>query len=128
MGFNFGKKRSKYILFAYLILAYLIIALIGSSVVSAGEALSFEYSSDNSVSSSGYFSSINNNIDWLAGNIITVKKARGSSNSMSRNGLFRLFTPSGTTAMANPAKEDLKIIKNDHILIIKNFVLLKLRI
>jgi len=120
---NFGKNRSRYIL-----LAYLILALIGSSVVSAGEALCFEYSNNDGVSSSGYFSSINNNIDWLAGNVITVKKARGSSNSMSRNGLFRLFAPAGATAMVNPAGENLKIIKNNHILIIKNLVLLKLRI
>jgi len=118
------KKQTKIVLFAYLILA-----LIGSSAISAGEAFCLEYSDNDSLSSGGYFSSINHIIDRLAANILTLRKARGYSNSLLRNRLLRIFTLAGVIAIAlYLAGTNLKIIKNDNIQIIRNLVLLKLRI
>jgi len=121
---NREEKWSRFIL-----LAYLIFALIGSSAVSAGKALCFEHSNNDSMGSGGYFSTIDHAVDWLAENVITVKKARSYSNSLSQNGLFRVFILAGTIAIAMYlAGENLKIIKNDNISILKNHVLLNLRI
>jgi hypothetical protein len=117
------KKWSKLFL-----LAYLILALIGSSAISAGEAFCFNYSNNDSIYSGKYFSSINHFIDWLAGDIITIRKTNGYSNPLSRNRSLRVFTFAGIIATAIfLVRTNLKI-KNDNIPIIKNLVLLKLRI
>jgi hypothetical protein len=117
-------KRLKLVL-----LSYLILALIGSSAISAGEAFCFDYSDNDSICSGRYFSSISHIIDWLAGDILTIRKTNGYSNSPSRNRLHRLFALAGTTAAAiYLGGANLKTIKNDNIPIIKNLVLLKLRI
>ena len=109
-------------------LAYLIPALIGSSAISASEAFCFEHSDNANLGSGRYISSCHT-IDWVAANALTLRKDNGSSNSLLRNRLFRVFTLAGTTAIAvYLAGENLKIIKNDNIPIIKNLVLLKLRI
>ena len=121
---NILKKRSKLVL-----LVYLILALIGSSAISAGEAFWVEHTNNDSMSSGRHFSSIDYTIDWLAGNVITIRKARGYSNSPLRNGLLRVITLAGTIAIAiYLVGANLKIIKNDNIPILKNLVLLKLRI
>ena len=118
------KKWAKFVLFAYLILA-----LIGSSAISAGEAFYLEDSDDDSLSSGRYLSSIDYTIDWLAANILTLRKARGNSNSLLGNRLLRVFTFAGILSIAlYLVGENLKIIRNDNIQIIKNLVPLKLRI
>jgi hypothetical protein len=118
------KKRVKFALFAYLILA-----LIGSAAISAGEAFYLENSNNDNLSSGRYFSSINHNIDWLTESVLTLRKARGYSNSLLRNRLFRIFTFTGIFSIAlYLVGANLKIIKNDNIQIIKNLVSLKLRI
>jgi len=117
------KKWAKFALFAYFILA-----LIGSSAISAGEAFYLEDSND-SLSSGRYFSSIDHNIDWLAVNILTLRRARGNSNSPLRNKLLRIFTFTGIFSITlYLVGANLKIIKNDNIQIIKNLVPLKLLI
>jgi hypothetical protein len=118
------KKWVKFVLFTYLILA-----MIGSAVISAGEAFYLENSNDDNLSSSRYFSSINHNIDWFTANALTLRKARGYSNSLPQNRLLRIFTFTGIFSIALfLAGANLKIIKNDNIKIIKNLVSLKLRI
>ena len=118
------KKQLKLVL-----LAYLILALIGSSAISAGEAFSFDCSNNDSICSGRYFSSISHIIDWLAGDILTIRKTNGYSNLPLRNRLLRLFALAGTIVAAiYLAGANLKTIKNDNIPIIKNLVLLKLRI
>jgi hypothetical protein len=118
-----GEKRSKSVL-----LVYLILALIGSAAISAGEAFYLEDSND-SLSSGRYFSSIEYNVDWLTTNILTLRRARGYSNSPLRNKLLRIFTFAGIFSIAlYLVGANLKIIKNDNVQIIKNLVLLKLRI
>ena len=118
------KKQLKLVL-----LAYLILALIGSSAISAGEAFCFDYSNNDSIYSGRYFSSISHIIDWLAGDVLTIRKTNGYSNSPIRNRLLRLFALAGITATAiYLAGANLKTIRNDNITIIKNLVLLKLRI
>jgi len=117
------RKRSKSVL-----LAYLIFAIIGSSAISMAESLNFEHSNNDSLSSGRYFSSISQTFDWLAGDIHKIRKPRENSNSHLRNKLLRVFTFNGTIAMVIHLSEaDLKI-KNINIPIIKNLVLLKLRI
>jgi len=116
------KKHIKIIL-----LAYLILALIGSSAISAGEAFYIEYSNNDSLSSGRCFSSINHTIDWLAG--VTIRKANGYPNSMSRSRLLRVFALAGIiVTVICPVKTDLKLIKNKNTPILKNLILLKLRI
>jgi hypothetical protein len=117
-------KRLKLVL-----LSYLILALIGSSAISAGEAFCFDYSNNDSIYSGKSFSSVNHFIDWLAGDVLTIRKTNGYSNSPSRNRLLRLFALAGTSAAAiYLAGANSKTIKNDNIPIMKNLVLLKLRI
>jgi len=118
------KKWAKLVLFAYFILA-----LIGSSAISAGEAFYLENSNDDSLSSDRYFSSIDYNVDWLAASILTLRRARGYSNSPLRSKLLRIFTFTGIFSIAlYLVGANLKIIKNDNIQILKNLVPLKLRI
>jgi hypothetical protein len=119
-----GEKRLKPFL-----LMYLILALIYSSVFSASEAFRFESLNNDSLCSSGYFSVISNNIDWLAEEVITLKKANGQSNSLPRNRLLRILTFAGIISIAMYLVETKqKKIKNDYIPIIKNLVTLNLRI
>jgi len=117
------KKWTKFVLFTYFILA-----LIGSSAISAGEAFYLE-DSDDSLSSGRCFSSMNHRVDWLTAEILTLRRARGFSNSPLRNKLLRIFTFTGIFSIAlYLVGANLKIIKNDNIHIIKNLVPLKLRI
>jgi len=119
-----GEKRLKLVL-----LTYLILALIGTSVISMGEAFYLEYSNNDSISSGACFYSISHTVDWMAGEALTLRKARGYSNSPLRNRLFRVFALAEITAIAlYLVGENIKIIKNDNIPIIKNLVPLKLRI
>jgi hypothetical protein len=118
-----GKKLKPFFLM------YLILALIFSSVISASEAFWFESPNNDSLCSSGYFSVISNNIDWLTGEIITLKKANGHSNSLPRNRLLRMLTFAGIISIAVylvGAKQ--KTVKNDYISTIKSLVILNLRI
>jgi hypothetical protein len=110
-------------------LMYLILALICSSVISASEAFWFEFPKNDSLCSSGYFSVTSNNIDWLTGEIITLKKANDHSNSLPRNRLFRILTFTGIISIAvYLAEAKQKTVKNDYIPIIKSIVTLNLRI
>jgi len=124
MTHTLGEKRSKPVL-----LVCLILALIGSSAISAGEAFCFEYSNNDSLSSdSRYFSSIHT-VDWLATGALVLRKDHGYSNFLLRNRLLRVFTLAGTVAMTiYLVGANLKIIENDNMPLIKNMVLLKLRI
>jgi len=107
------------------LLLYVIFALIGTSAISTGEAFLLKYSNNDNLSS-GYLSSIDHNIDWLAG--VKIRKDGSHSNSPLRNRLLRLFTFSGVFAIAvYLARENLKT-KTDNIPVINNLVLLKLRI
>jgi len=116
------KKQIKIIL-----LAYLVLALIGSSAISAGEAFYFEYSNSDSLSSGRCFSSINHTVDWLAR--VTIRKANGYPNSMSRSRLLRVFALAGIiVTVISPVETNQKIIKNGNTSILKNLILLKLRI
>jgi len=116
------RKRSKLVL-----LAYLILALIGSSAISAGEAFCFEYSNNDSIYSGRCFSS-SHIIDWLAGDILTIRKTNGYSNFPLRNRLLRVFTLAGTIVTAiYLVRANLKI-EDGNSPIMKNLVLLKLRI
>jgi len=124
-----SKNSTKEKLLRHILLTYLILGIIGSSAISAGEACYFEYSSDDDISSGRYFSSARHTIDWLAGDVLTIRKAHGYSNSQSRNGLLRVITLAGTIATAiYLVGENLKILKNDNIPIIKNLIILRLRI
>jgi len=124
MTHNLGQKWSKFAL-----LAYLILVLIGSSAISAGEAFYFDHLNDDSLGSGSYFSSISHTVDWLATGVLTLRKARSYSSFLLQNRLLRVFTLAGAIAVAMYlAGANLKIIENDNISIIKNPVLLKLRI
>ena len=125
MTYTLGEKRSKLVL-----LAYLILALIGSSAISAGEAFCFEYSNNDDLSSdSRYFFSIGHTVDWLAAEVLTLRKAHGYSNSLLRNRLLRVFAFAGTISIAlYLVGANLKIIENNNMPTMKNLVLLKLRI
>jgi hypothetical protein len=118
-----GEKLSKLVL-----LAYLILALIGSAAISAGEAFYLEDSND-SLSSGTYFSSIGHTVDWLATEVLTLRRAHGYSNFLLRNRLLRIFTLAGAVAITiYLVGANLKIIENDNMPIMKNLVSLKLRI
>ena len=111
------------------LLAYLVLALIGSSAISAGEAFCFEYSNNDSIYSGKYFSSINHFIDWLAGDVLTIRKTNGFSNSPLRSRLLRVFALAGTIAAAvYLAGTNLKTLKNVNNPTVKNLICLKLRI
>jgi len=116
-----GKKRVTLVL-----LIYMMLALIGTSTISAGEAFCSDYSDKDSLGSNRYFSSIDHTIDWLAQ--VTIRKTNGYSNSVSRNRLLRVFTFEGIIAITAYLAEENQKIKNDNISIIRNLVLLKLRI
>jgi len=121
MARNIKEKGVKFFL-----LTYLIFVIICTSAISAGEAFSYEYSNNDILNSSTFFSSVGHNIDWLAR--VTIRKANGDSNSHLRSRLLRLFTFSGIIAMAiYLLRANLKN-KNNKIQTIKNLVLLKLRI
>jgi len=107
------------------LLAYIIFALIGSSALSMGEAFFVKYSNNDNLNSK-YLSSINHSIDWLAA--IKIKKLGSNSNSTLRNRLLRVFTFSGAIAIIVYLLSKSLKIKNNNITIIKNPVLLKLRI
>jgi hypothetical protein len=121
-------KKLKLFLFMYLILV-----LICSSVNSASEAFCFESSNNDSLGSSGCFSVISN-IDWLTGEILTLKKANGHLNSLLRNRLLRIFTFAGIISAGIifiavylvGVKQ--KTVNNDNIPLIKNLVIVNLRI
>jgi hypothetical protein len=109
------------------LIMYLILALICSSVILTSEAFRFEYSSNDNLSSDTYFSSVGNNVDWLA--VVTIKKDDGHSNSLSRNRLLRIFTFVGIIYIAvYLVGTKQKTVKNDNIPIIKSLVILNLRI
>jgi len=116
-----GEKRLKIFL-----LTYFILALIGSSVISAGEAFCFEYSNNDNLNSGTYFSSVGHTIDWLAG--VTIRKANSNSNSPLRNRLLRVFTFAGAIAISTYLMVANLKIKKENMPIVKNLVLLKLRI
>ena len=107
------------------LLAYIIFALIASSVISVGEAFFIEYSNNDNLNS-GYLSSINHSIDWLAA--VKIKKVGSNSNSPLRNRLLRVFTFSGAIAIIVCLLSKNLKTKNDNITTIRNLVLLKLRI
>jgi hypothetical protein len=90
-----------------------------------GEAFFIKYSNNDNLNS-GYLSSIDHSIDWLAA--VKIKKAGSNSNSPMRNRLLRGFTLAVIIAIAVYLMGVKLTIKNDNNLIIKNFVLLKLRI
>jgi hypothetical protein len=118
------EKKLKLFLFMYLILS-----LIRLSAISASEAFWFESPNNDSLGSSGCFSAISYNIDWLTGEIITLKKANGYSDSLLRNRLLRIFTFAGLISIAVylvGAKQ--KTVKNGYIPITKSLVILNLRI
>ena len=109
--------------------AYVMLALLGSPVFSAGEAFGYELSNDDSLSSGRYYSSTGHTVDWLAGSILTIKKAAGFPGSLLRNRLLRVWAFAGATAAALClAGANLKILRNDRIPVIKTLILLKLRI
>jgi len=111
----------------FLLLAYLVLALTGSSAISAGESLCFEYSNNGSLSSNRYFSSTGHAIDWLAADILTTGKTGGCSYSLPRNRLLTVITSAGTIAAAlYPAGANLTTIKTGAVPQIKNCILLKL--
>jgi hypothetical protein len=116
------EKKLKLFLFMYLILS-----LIRSSAISASEAFWFESPNNDSLGSGTYFSSVGNNLDWLA--VVSIKKAKGHSDSLPRNRLLRIFTFAGLISIAVylvGAKQ--KTVKNDYIPITKSLVILNLRI
>jgi len=116
-----GEKRLILIL-----LIYMILALISSSAISTGEAFCFEYLNNDNLGSDRYFSSIDHTIDWLAE--VTIRKTNGYSNSLSRNRLLRVFVFEGIIAVTTYLAGANQKNNNYNISIIKNFVLLKLRI
>ena len=87
------KKRACLVLLAYAALAF-----IGSSAISAGEAFCVERPNDDSLSSGRYFS--DSIVGWLAGNVLTIRKAHSDSSSLSRGGLLREVALAGTIAIA----------------------------
>jgi hypothetical protein len=118
------EKRLKLVL-----LVHLIFALIGFSAISAGEAFCFEYSNNDRLDLGTYFSLTSHTVDWLATRALALRRARGYSNPLLQNRLLHVFTLAGTIVIAlYLVGANLKIIENDNILIIKNPVLLKLRI
>jgi len=111
------------------LLAYLVLALIGSSAISAGEAFCFDYSNNDSIYSGRYFSSISHTLDWLAGDVLTIRKTNGFPNSPLRNRLIRLFTLAGTiAAVIYLVGANLQTLNKDNNPTIKNLVLLRLRV
>jgi len=107
------------------LLAFIIFTLLASSVISMGEAFFIEYSNNDNLNS-GYLSSIDHSIDWLAA--VKIKKSGSNSNSPLRNRLLRVFNFSGAIAIiVYLLSKNLKT-KNNNIKSIRNLVLLKLRI
>jgi hypothetical protein len=124
MSLDVEKKWLKNVL-----LGYLIFAIIGSFAFSTGQAFSYEKADKDILGSNVYFSSINRSVDWLAVDTPSISKSNRYSNSPLRNILFRVFALSGIIGIAVfLAKTNFKTNKNDNIPIIKNLVLLKLRI
>jgi len=107
------------------LLVYIIFTLIGSSVISMNEAFLIKHSNNDNLNS-GYLSSMDHNIDWLAA--VKIKKAGSNSNSPLRNRLLRVFTFSGAIAIIVYLLNKKLKTKNDNITSIRNLVLLKLRI
>jgi uncharacterized membrane protein YkvI len=117
------KKISK------LVLMCLIIAVIGSFTVSTCETFYFNKINKNSLGSSSFFSSVGHAVDWLAEDITTIGKTNRHSSSQLRGGLLSVFAITVITGAAmNLVKSNLKIIKKNNIPIIKNLIVLKLRI
>jgi hypothetical protein len=104
----------------------MILTLIGTSAISAGEAFCFDYSNDDNLGSNRYFLSIDHTIDWLA--TVTIRKTNGYSSSILRNKLLRVFMFERIIVITTYLAEKNLIIKNNNISIIKNLVLLRLRI
>jgi len=118
------KKQLKIVL-----LAYLVLALIGSSAISAGEAFCFDYSNNDSICSGRYFSSISHAFDWLAGDVLTIRKTNSFSNSPLRNRSLRVFAFAGTIVAAIClVGANFQTFYKDNNPTIKNFILLRLRI
>jgi len=113
----------------FFLLAYLALALIGSSAISAGEAFCFEYSNNDSIYSGRYFSSISHTFDWLAGDMLTIRKTSGFSNSPLRNRSLRVFALAGIIAAAIClVGSNFQTLDKDNNPTIKNLILLRLRI
>jgi hypothetical protein len=102
-------------------LAYLIPALMGSSAFSTGKALCFEHLNNDSITSGGYFSSMDHTFDWLAGEVHIKRKTGSYSNSMLQDRLFSVFALTGIIAIT-------VFFVGKNLKIINNLVLLKLRI
>ena len=121
---HIGKKQLN-----LLLLAYLILALVGSSAISAGEAFCFDYSNNDSICSGRYFSSISHTFDWLAGDVLTIRKTNGFSNSPLRNRSLRVFALAGIIATAiYLVGANFQTLIKDNNPTINNSILLRLRI
>ncbi|GBU26896.1 hypothetical protein R84B8_00411 [Treponema sp. R8-4-B8] len=121
---NIWKKFPKLIF-----LTCLIFVLTGASIISAGKSLFFKCSNNGRMSLSGYSFSRYHAIDWLAGNVLIRKRTESHSNSPLQNMLLNVCIHVIAVAMAIIlAGANIKIIKNNKVQIIKNLILLKLRI
>jgi len=109
-------------------LVYLTLSLIASSTFSIIESWHFDYSDNDCLSSGRYLTSISQTFDWLAGDILRIRKPRDNSNSQFRNRLLRVFALDGIIAIAASLSEVSLKIKKGNFPIIKDPVPLILRI
>ena len=121
MLFRVGRKCLFFLFFAYLA-----VAMVGSFTFSLNKPFNLYTDSQNS---GIYFLNPNCAIDWVAGEIITIRKANGNLSSVFRNGLIRVFLFLwASVSMFYLAKIMLQTIKIYNVTNLKNSILLKLRI
>ena len=119
--------KGKWFKLAFLV--YLILAIIGSFILSTDKPFQFVNFNKDSLGARSYFSSITLAVDWMVENSPTISKAHRYSNPHLRNGFLRVFTLVGIIGIAIfSAKSNCKINKNKNYPLMKNPILLKLRI
>jgi hypothetical protein len=124
MAGSFWRKWFKFVL-----LAYLIIVVIGFFAFSNNDIFRLINYNQDSPKSVSFISSIIYNADCLAENTAITNKINGNASSLLRNGLLRIFLFIGINITAIYLTQFFySAIKNDENFIIKNSIILKLRI
>jgi hypothetical protein len=112
-----------------LIFSYLILAILGSFSFSISESYCYESFNKESSKVNSYIYSTSYTIDWIAEDTNTIVKTKIQRNSNFRIGLLREFVITGTViASMRFLVSYYRTLENNYIPIIKNQILLKLRI
>ena len=119
--------REKWFKLAFLV--YLILAILGSFALSTDKPFYSVDINKDSLGSGSYFPLTAFTVDWVVENSPTISKAHRYSNHPLRNGFLRVFTSLGVIGIAIfSVKSNCKINKNKNYPLMKNPILLKLRI